>query len=78
MSLEKSVTRDCAFDVNKEGKYYFTIKEGNSTIFQSKLYDTSEDCTRDGIGMLDILHERNPIRTEYVPSNAEYGVKYSG
>lgn len=78
MALEKSITRDCAFDTNKDGKHYFTLKEGGVVIFQSELYSNMEECTRDGIGMLDILHKRKPLRCDLIPSYADYGVKYSG
>lgn len=62
MSQEKSITRDCVFDTNKDGKYYFTVKEGEEVLFQSDLYDDLDECTRDGIGALDILHDINPLQ----------------
>lgn len=79
MSLEKQVTRDCIFDTNKDGKHYFTVREGNKVIFQSELYESLETCTRDGIGILDIFHEHSPLLSNNMSAyNIEYGVKYSG
>jgi hypothetical protein len=76
--LQTSITRDIEFLDTKDGKYYFRISEGGKEIFQSDLYEDQRECCDLGMAMMDHFHETMPLRSQYIPANGEYGVKYSG
>lgn len=64
--LRDSVTRDMEVCEHK-GKYYYTISQEQKIIHTSELYKTSEEAAREGVYMLDRLHEQSPLLSDYNP-----------
>lgn len=64
--LHDGVTRDMEVCEHK-GRYYYTISEGQKVVYTSDLYTNSEDAAREGVYMLNQLHEQAPLRSDYNP-----------
>lgn len=61
-ALHESITRDCVFHTNKEGKYYFIVISEGKPIYESDTYEEQSECCQAGMDVLDFLHEKKPLQ----------------
>lgn len=52
--------------------WYFTISEGEMVYIESPIFDVYELCVEEGIKHLDAFHEKSPIRSDYIPTAADF------
>lgn len=70
--LEKQITRDISFHENRDGAWYYKVTEGEKEIMESDLYQTSTECVCAGFKFLDALHTEAPLRSNYIPTVADF------
>jgi len=61
MNNEQQVTRWMEPRENKDGYWYYVIGEGEKTVIESDLYQTSTECVCAGMAMMEKLHEQLPL-----------------
>lgn len=59
--LHDGITRDLEVCENKDGYWYYTIKQSGKQVCESNLYQTSTECCFAGMKMMDELHDQSPL-----------------
>lgn len=61
--LDKNM-RTLEINKNKDGTYTFRISDDCGTRFCSEEYSDPAECCKDGMTLMNILHDENPVRTD--------------
>lgn len=69
--LRPQVTRTLSI-LSAMGGWYFTIEEDGEVYMESPLYETREECTEEGMKHLNAFHEESPLRSNCIPSAADF------
>lgn len=70
--LKESIARELSIEESADGLFYYVVKEGTLPLTESGLFYNREECVREGIKYLDILHRESPMRSDYIPSVVDY------